>query len=354
MVSAELMPLQPQHKFDEGRLARYLAEHLPDFRPPLTVSQFKGGTAAPTFLLHSPGMNTVLRKRQVAKKGSSLAESIERDFQLLGALHQSGLPMGSPKLVCTDDSVIGAPFYLLDFVAGRNFRDPTLPGMDAKQRQAIYLAMAEAMAAVHAIDTASTRLPQNGDGSDYLRRQIAALLQQYAANRTEDIAAMDRLLDWLPANVPQAAKPSLMHGNFRLDNLIFHPSEPRVVALLDWDLASIGHPLADLAINCMPWRVTIPGMGSLQGVDFIDSGIPGEPDYIAAYCQAAGRDGIQHWNFFLAFALFRVAVMAQGIFKRGSDKTPPGQAPAPAIKAYGALVRSVANQAWNLVDGGDD
>ncbi|MBP7065065.1 phosphotransferase [Ferrovibrio sp.] len=350
VAPAELMPVQPQHRFDEARLAAYLQANLADFRPPLTVNQFKGSQAAPTFLLHSPGQNHVLRKRQVAKKGSTLAESVERDFALISKLHAAGLPMGMPRLVCLDDSVIGTPFYLLDYIAGRHFRDPNLPGMDAKQRQAIYLAMAQAMAQVHGLDPHSLGLPTNGDGSAYLARQVAALVQQYNANRTEEIGAMARLLDWLPANVPQDGMTSLMHGNFRLDNLVFHPSESHVVAMLDWDVASIGHPLADLAINCMPYRVTIPGMGSLQGVDYIDSGIPGEHDYVAAYCAARGIEGIAHWNFFLAFALFRVAVMAQGIHKRGLERGPA----TPTIKAYAAVVRSVANQAWNLVDGGDD
>jgi len=350
LVPAELMPVQPQHRFDEAKLAAFLQGSLPDFRPPLTVNQFKGGQAAPTFLLHSPGQNHVLRKRQVAKKGTTLSESIDRDFGLIGALHEAGLPMGAPKLVCLDDKVIGTPFYLLEYVPGRHFRDPNLPGMDAKQRQSIYSAMAKAMAQIHSLDPHKLKLPKNGSGSDYLARQVAALVQQYNDNRTEEIGAMARLLDWLPANVPQDGMTSLMHGNFRLDNLVFHPSEPRVVAMLDWDVASIGHPLADLAINCMPYRVTIPGMGSLQGVDFIDTGIPGEHDYVNTYCEARGLAGVAHWNFFLAFALFRVAVMAQGIHKRGMERGPA----TPTLKAYAAVVRSVANQAWNLVDGGDD
>ncbi|WP_428249978.1 phosphotransferase [Ferrovibrio sp.] len=349
-LPAELMPVQPQHRFDEGMLSAYLQANLADFRPPLTVNQFKGGQASPTFLLHSPGQNHVLRKRAVAKKGSTLVESIDRDYALISALHAAGLPMGQPKLVCLDEAVIGTPFYLLDYVQGRHFRDPNLPGMDAKQRHAIYEAMARAMAQVHELDPLALGLPANGTGSDYLSRQVAALVQQYNANRTEDIGAMTRLLDWLPANVPQDGMTSLMHGNFRIDNLVFHPSEPRVVALLDWDVAAVGHPLADLAINCMPYRVTIPGMGSLQGIDFIDTGIPGEHDYVASYCTARGLEGIAHWNFFLAFALFRVAVMAQGIYKRGSERAPA----TPTVKAYAAVVRSVANQAWNLVDGGDD
>lgn len=350
VAPADIMPLQSQHRFDEAKLAGYLAAQLPDFRPPLTVGQFKGGQASPTFLLQSPGQNHVLRKRQVAKKGSTLKENIERDFTLLQSLHRAGLPTGTPKLVCLDDSIIGTPFYLLEYVPGRHFNDPTLPGMDAKQRQSIYAIMAETLAAIHAIDPAITGLPQIPSGKEYLQRQITALLQQYATSRTDDIPAMERLLEWLPSNIPKAGAASLIHGNLRLDNLVFHPSEPRVMAILDWDLATIGHPLADLAINCMPYRVTIPGIGSLQGVDFIETGIPGEPDYLNHYCQAAKRQSLTHWQFFLAFALFRVAVMAQGILKRGLERTPV----LPTAKTYAAVVRSVANQAWNLVDGGDD
>lgn len=350
VAAADLTPVQPHHRFDETRLAAYLTRHLPDFKPPLTAQQFKGGTANPAFLLHSPGRNFVMRKRALPKKGSSLADSVGRDYALLSALHEAGLPVGTPQLVCVDETVIGTPFYILDYVPGRHFRDPNLPGMDARQRNEIYDAMAAALASIHGLDPAATGLPLNGGGSDYLARQIAILDEQYRTNSTDEIGAVERLLAWLPANVPGKQAATLMHGNFRLENLVFHPSEPRVVAVLDWDVALIGHPLADLAINCMPYRVTIPGMGSLQGIDFIDSGIPGEPDYIAAYCRHSGRKKIEHWNFYLAFALFRVAVMAQGIVRRGGLN---GTA-APALKAYGAVVRSVANQAWNLVDGGDD
>lgn len=352
MAGAELLPVQPQHRFDEAKLTAYLASHLPDFRPPLTVQQFKGSAASPSFLLHSPGRNFVLRKRSQPKKGLSLADSIARDFGLLTALHEAGLPVGAPQLACADADVIGVPFYLLDYVAGRHFRDPTLPGMDAKQRVAHYDAMAATMARIHALPPARTGLPANGSGHDYLTRQITTLAEQYQAGPNEDIAAMARLLDWLPAHIPRDDATALMHGNFRLENLVFHASEPRVVAVLDWDLAIIGHPYADLAINCMPYRVSIPGMGSLQGTDFIDTGIPGEPDYVAAYCRhsggALGEAGtIAHWNFYLAFALFRIAVMAQGILRRSAGNP----ATAPLIKTYTAVVRSVANQAWNLIDG---
>lgn len=354
MAAADLTPVQPQHRFDEARLAAHLAQHLPEFKAPLTVQQFKGPASSPAFMLHSPGRNFVLRKRSQPKKGCSMAESIERDFSLLRALHAAGLPVGQPQFVCTDETVIGTPFYVLDYVPGRHFRDPNLPGMDAKQRQAHYEAMAETLARLHALSPAQTGLPANGSGMDYLNRQVVALTEQYRTNATDEIAAMERLLDWLPAHVPADDLTSLMHGNFRLESLVFHSSEPRVVAVHDWDLALIGHPLADLAINCIPWHVTIPGMGSLQGIDFIESGIPGEPDYLGAYCRHAARGGIPHWNFYLAFALFRVAVMAQGIVKRGSNSMPSSPAAAQALKVYAALVRSVANQAWNLVDSSDD
>ncbi|WP_341704014.1 phosphotransferase [Ferrovibrio sp.] len=358
-ASADLTPVQPQHRFDEARLAAYLADHLPDFRLPLNVQQFRGGGANPAFLLHAPGRSYVLRKRTLPKKGLDIAASTARDFGLISALHEAALPVAAPRLVCADASVIGTPFYLLDHVPGRHFRDPNLPGMDPKQRHALYDAMAAALAQIHALPPAQTGLPANGDGQDYLVRQIAALIEQYRGNRTEEIAPMERLLDWLPAHVPAERTATLMHGNFRIDNLVFHPAEPQVVAVLDWDLALIGHPLADLAINCMPYRVTIPGMGSLQGLDFIESGIPGEADYVAAYCRHAGRPapeegGIAHWNFYLAFALFRVAVMAQGIVKRSQAAGNGTAPPAPALKAYAAVVRSVSHQAWHLVDGGDD
>lgn len=353
MAAADLTPVQPQHRFDEARLAAHLAGHLADFKTPLTVQQFKGPASSPAFMLHSPGRNFVLRKRSQPRKGISMAESITRDFNLLRALHAAGLPVGQPQIACTDESVIGTPFYVLDYVPGRHFRDPNLPGMDAKQRQAHYEAMAETLARLHAVAPAQTGLPANGSGLEYIHRQVGTLIEQYRANATDEIVAMERLLDWLPAHIPADDVTSLMHGNFRLESLVFHPSEPRVVAIHDWDLALIGHPLADLAINCMPWRVTIPGMGSLQGIDFIESGIPGEPDYLQAYCRHAARDGIPHWNFYLAFALFRVAVMAQGIVKRGNNGTAANSAAAQALKIYGALVRSVANQAWNLIDSSD-
>lgn len=350
MATADLTPVQPQHRFDEARLAAYLARHLPGFKAPLTVKQFKGPAASPAFMLHAPGHNIVLRKRMQPRKGVTLAQSVERDFGLLRAVHAAGVPVGAPLHLCTDDSVIGTPFYLLEYVPGRHFRDPNLPGMDAKQRQSHYEAMAATLAQLHALLPEQTGLPANGSGRDYLIRQVTALTEQYLANQTEEIAAMERLLDWLPRHIPNDAMTTLMHGNFRLDSLTFHPSEPRVVAVHDWDIAIIGHPLADLAINCMPWRVTIPGMGSLQGIDFMETGIPGEPDYIAAYCRCSAREDIPHWNFYLAFALFRVAVTAQGIIKRNQGNA----AMAEVTKSYAALLRSVANQAWTLVDGDEE
>lgn len=350
MATADLIPVQPQHRFDEARLATYIAKHLPDFKAPLTIQQFRGAAANPAFMLHSPGHNAVLRKRLQPRKGSTLAASIDRDFSLLKSLHASGMPIGRPLHLCTDDSVIGTPFYLLDYVPGRHFRDPNLPGMDAKQRQVHYEAMASTLARLHALLPDQTGLPANGSGLDYLKRQVAILIEQYRANQTEEISAMERLLAWMPGHVPNDDITSLMHGNFRLDSLTFHSSEPRVVAIHDWDLALIGHPLADLAINCMPWRVTIPGMGSLQGIDFMETGIPGEPDYIAAYCRCSARGDIPHWNFYIAFALMRVAVTAQGIIKRTQGR--PGTDA--VTKAYVALMRSVANQAWTLVDGDEE
>jgi len=353
---ADLTAVQPQHRFDEARLMAYLAERLPDFRPPLNIQQFRGGAANPSFLLHAPGHSYVLRKRTLAKKGLDIAASTTRDFTLLSSLHAAALPVGTPRLICEDSGVIGAPFYLFDHVPGRHFRDPNLPGMDPKQRHALYEAMATALAQIHALPPERTGLPANGGGPDYLTRQIAALSEQYRVNSTDEILPMERLLDWLPAHVPDEQATALMHGNFRIDTLVFHASEPRVIAILDWELALIGHPLADLAINCMPYRVTIPGMGSLQGTDFIESGIPGEPDYVAAYCRHSGRPepdagGAAHWTFYLAFALFRVAVMAQGIVRRGNGN---GAATTPTLKAYAAVVRSVAHQAWHLVDGETD
>lgn len=351
MAAADLTPVQPQHRFDEAKLAAYIARHLSGFKAPLNIQQFKGSAANPAFMLHSPGHNAVLRKRLQPRKGCTLAESVERDFSLLCALHAAGVPVGAPLHLCTDTAVIGTPFYLLDYVPGRHFRDPNLPGMDAKQRQAHYEAMAATLAQIHALLPGQTGLPANGGGTDYLNRQIVALTEQFRANQTEEISAMDRLLGWLPEHVPDDKVTSLMHGNFRLDSLTFHPTEPRVVAIHDWDIALLGHPLADLAINCMPWRVTIPGMGSLQGIDFLETGIPGEPDYVAAYCQASARSEIPHWNFYLAFALLRVAATAQGVIKRSQTSGTPA---ALAIKAYAALVRSVANQAWTLVDGDEE
>ncbi len=339
-------PVAEQHRFDVAALEAYLREHVEGFAGPLSVEQFKGGQSNPTFKLITPGKTYVMRsKPSPAAKLLPSAHAIDREFRVMRGLAGSEVPVATMHTLCEDESVIGRAFYVMDFVDGRVLWEPQLPGMTPPQRTAIFDEMNRVMAALHRVDFTAAGLADYGRHEGYLSRQIARWTKQYRASETESIAAMDALIEWLPAHIPAGEETSIVHGDYRLDNVIFHPTEPRILAVLDWELSTLGHPLADFAYHCMTW-VLPPGSGrGMAGVDLAGTGIPSLQQYTARYCGRTGRpDGIPNFEFYLAYNMFRLAGILQGIMKRVVDGT---AASAQAV-AMGKSARPIAEQGWQI------
>lgn len=334
------------HGFDVHRLAVYLAERLPGLEGPLVVRQFSAGQSNPTFLLEAAGRRYVLRKKPPGELLPS-AHMIEREYRVFQALAATPVPVPEPLLLCEDPGIIGTAFYVMAHVDGRIFRDPTLPECSSAERRAIYDAMADVEAALHGVDWAAQGLADFGKPTDYIARQIKVWSRQYEATRTHDIPPMERMMAWLPNHIPADASTTIAHGDFRLENLIFHAEEPRVVAILDWELATLGHPLADLAYTCMNYHVPYAARGpsGLAGLDLAALGIPDEAAYVRRYCQAAGRDGIDDWDFYMAFAMFRTVAILQGVYARALK----GNASAENALEVGRFAATLADIAWAQV-----
>ena len=341
---ADIGAVREAHRFDEARLAEYLKSAIPGFEGPMEVRQFKGGQSNPTYLLTTPGRRYVLRKKPPGKLLAS-AHQIEREYKVIEALAATDVPVAPALVLCEDPEVIGTAFYVMGHVDGRVLRDPQLPGLDRDERAAIYDSMNDVLAKLHKVDFAAVGLGDFGKPGNYFERQIGRWTKQYELARTADVPAMNRLIEWLPANIPPGDDVAIAHGDFRLENSIFHPTEPRMIALLDWELATLGHPLADLAYNCMPYHIADPTMGNLMGVDFAATGIPSEADYLAAYCRRTGRERIPTWEFYLAFSMFRLASIAQGVYKRGLD----GNASSEKAVMYGAVATFLAELAVDVL-----
>jgi aminoglycoside phosphotransferase (APT) family kinase protein len=343
--TGDAVPVAPQHRFDEAALARFMAARIDGFTPPLSVAQFEGGMSNPTFLLSDGGgRRYVLRKKPPGRLLPS-AHAVEREFKVISALAASDVPVARAYALCEDAAVIGQAFYIMEHVQGRVFRNYTLPHAAPAERSAIYDTMNAVLARLHRIDYVAIGLGEYGKAGGYARRQIARWSVQYAASRTDELPAMDELTHWLPAHISDADETSIVHGDFRLENMIWHAREPRVLAIVDWELGTLGHPLADLAYNCLPWHVPDGHRGDLAAVG-PSSGIPGEAAYVAAYCARTGRQGIADWDFYLVLSLFRLAAIAQGVYKRGLD----GNASSPGALERGLKARSLAGAAWAIVE----
>lgn len=331
------------HEIDSERLQAYLSAHLDGFCGPLQIRQFEGGQSNPTYLLHTPQADYVLRKKPPGQLLPS-AHQVDREYRVMTALRDSGIPVPRTRLLCTDGSVIGTTFFVMDCVDGRVFRQPYLPGVPPDERAAMYDDMAAVLARLHGVDVASAGLADYGKPGNYYARQIARWSQQYAAAKTQDIPSMDRLMEWLPANIPPGDDTAIVHGDYRVENLIFHPSEPRIVAVVDWELSTLGHPLADLAYNCLTYHLAPEALGRVDEGDMDRRGIPAEADYVAAYCRRTGRDGVPHWHFYLAFSMFRLASILQGVYARGLQ----GNAASTYALQRGAAARQIADHAATL------
>jgi aminoglycoside phosphotransferase (APT) family kinase protein len=335
------------HRFDAASLESYLRTRVEGFAGPLRVFQFAGGQSNPTFVLETPLRRYVLRKKPPGTLLPS-AHAVEREYRVITALGNTDVPVARTFVLCEDPSVIGTPFYVMEYVEGRVLRDPTLPEMRPPERSAIYDAMNDVLSRLHRIDPRAVDLHDFGKPGNYFARQIARWSKQYEMSRTDDIPSMTKLLGWLPAHIPPGEETRLVHGDYRLENMIFHPSEPQILAVLDWELSTLGDPIADLAYNCILYHTAGATTGGLLDVDFAATGIPREEDYLAQYCRRTGRAKIRSWNFYLAFSLFRLAAIAQGILGRALQ----GNASSETARQVGAQARFLADAAWRLVEQG--
>jgi aminoglycoside phosphotransferase (APT) family kinase protein len=310
-------PVEERHRIDIAALERFLGFRISQ------VEQFKGGQSNPTYRIQAAdGGRFVLRRKPPGKLLPS-AHAVEREYRVIKALHPTGFPVAQPHSLCEDDSVIGTAFYVMDYVEGRVLWDPALPGMTRGERAAIWDEQNRVIALLHTIDYRSVGLEGFGKPGNYIARQVERWSKQYRASETQRIEAMDNLIAWLPENIPPEAGTSVVHGDFRLDNTIFHPTEARILAVLDWELSTLGDPLADFAYHCMSWHIPPDKFRGIAGLAIEELGIPSEARYVQAYCKRTGRKAIDpsHWDFYLAYNLFRIAAICQGIAKRVIEGT---------------------------------
>jgi aminoglycoside phosphotransferase (APT) family kinase protein len=346
-------PVASSHAFDTAALQAWLEANLAGFEGPLTVEQFKGGQSNPTYKLLTPNRAYVMRSKPgPAAKLLPSAHAIDREFRVMRALAGTDVPVARMHLLCEDESVIGRAFYVMQYMDGRVLWDQALPGLQPGERAAVYDEMNRVISALHRVDVGAAGLADYGKPGNYFDRQIGRWSKQYLASVTEGIVQMDRLLAWLPANIPPGARDesavSVVHGDFRLDNLVFDRHAPKVIAVLDWELSTIGHPLADFSYHCMAWHIPPGVFRGIGGLDHAALGIPGERDYVRRYCERTGRgdaDAVMaDWNFYLAYNLFRLAAITQGIAKRVVD----GTASSAQARATGAATRPLAEMAWTF------
>ena len=330
------------HEIDTAALERYLVEHVAGFTGPLTIRQFEGGQSNPTYLLHSAGRDYVLRKKPPGQLLPS-AHAVDREHRVMKALAGS-VPVPPMLVMCDDAVVLGTPFFIMGCVDGRVFRQPHLPGVSATDRAAMYADMAGVLARLHRVDAGVVGLGDYGKPGNYYARQIGRWSQQYVAAKTEEIPEMARLMAWLPATIPAGDETAIVHGDYRVENLIFHPTEPRIVAIVDWELSTLGHPLADLAYNCLTYHLPPEALGRSETVDQDRSGMPDEAAYVASYLRHSGRAELLDWNFYLAFSMFRLASILQGVYARGLR----GNAASEYALQRGAAARSIAQKAWEI------
>lgn len=333
------------HRFDEKSLERYLLANVPEFKAPLQVNQIIGGMSNPTFMLaDGGGRRYVLRKKPPGELLPS-AHAVDREFKVISALAETDVPVAKAFVLCEDDSVIGQAFYVMEFVRGRVVRDLRLPDSDPKERAAFYDDMVRVMAALHTVDRDAVGLGDFGRVGGYMERQVSRWTKQYRATETETIDAMEKLIEWLPENMQDDTETTIVHGDYRMENLIYHPTEPRIMAVVDWELATLGNPLSDLAYNCLPYHIPDPNRGDIVGADYDALGIPSEPDYVKAYCRYAGRPPIENWTFYLVLSLFRFAAIVQGVYYRGIK----GNAASPEAAKKGDLPKVWSQKAWEMI-----
>ena len=341
-------PLAADSPIVPARLQAWLVERLPGCGGEMTVERFRGGQSNPTMVLSFDGVRKLVLRKKPDGRLLPSAHAVDREFRVISALRDTDVPVAGARLLCDDEAVVGAMFYIMDYVEGRSFWEPRLPGMPAPERAAIYAEMNRVIAALHAVDHVAAGLEDFGKPADYVARQVARWTKQYRASETETIAAMDSLIGWLPDNVPVQRRAALIHGDYRIDNMIFHPTEPRVLAVVDWELSTIGDPMADFAYHMLTWHFPQRPYRGLGDVELAGTGIPDERGYRDAYLCATGQEGVgdREWYAYLAFCLFRVAAIRQGIMKRVVE----GTASSPYAREAGALARHVAGLGWSYAE----
>jgi aminoglycoside phosphotransferase (APT) family kinase protein len=340
---ADTEAVADRNRFDTDALRRFLRQRIEGFDAPLTVEQFKSGQSNPTFLLTAGKRRYVLRK----KPGGPLlpsAHAIEREYRVISALQGTGVPLAPSVYLCEDASVIGTPFYLMGFVQGRIFWDPTLPSMRSEERAALYDDINRVVATLHRVNPASVGLADYGRQGGYLARQIARWSKQYAASETQPLEAMDRLIAWLPSRIPGGETTSIVHGDLRLDNMIVHPTEPKVIAVLDWELSTLGDPLADFSYHMLTWDLKPEEFRGMAGADLAALGIPTAQNYLRRYYEHVDRPPVAQpvWDFYLIYNLFRLSAILQGIAKRVEE----GTASSASARETGGKARPIAELAW--------
>ena len=318
-----------------------MEDHVEGFAGPLEVRQFRGGQSNPTYQLITPSARYVLRRKPPGKLLKS-AHAVDREYRVITALHGSGFAAPRTYCLCEDESVIGTMFYIMDFVDGRILWEPTLPQYEPDERGAIYDAMNSTLAALHAVDYEAIGLADFGKPGNYFARQIGRWSKQYRLSETENIESMEKLIEWLPENIPAGDETSIVHGDYRLDNMVLHPTEPRVIAVLDWELCTLGHPLADFSYHLTPWRLPESAFNGFADRDLTGTGIPSREEYTAAYCRRTGRETIENIDYYFAYNIFRLAAILQGIAGRVRD----GTASSAHAASTAAAVRPLGDLAW--------
>ena len=332
---------------NEQALHEYLHVHLPEASGPLSIEPLSGGQSNPTFRLRVGEQNYVLRKQPQGVLLPS-AHAVDREYRVITALRHTDVPVPRTYCFCGDRRVIGTPFFVMEYMDGRLFWNPALPELKRTERTALWDDINAVIAKLHKVDYVALGLQDYGKPGNYCERQVGRWSKQYRASETGRIESMDRLMEWLPQNIPVGDDSSIVHGDFRLDNLVIHHTEPRVIAVLDWELSTLGHPLADLSYHMMAWRLTHEQFRGMAGEDFAALGIASEHEYVRAYCRRTGREDIDpvDWEFYVAFSLFRLAAILQGIAKRAIDGTSAN----PEAAQTGARARTIADAAWRQVE----
>ena len=340
----ELTAIRTGHEFDQAALTAFMEAEVEGFQGPLKVQQFDGGQSNPTFMLHSATQTYVLRKQPPGELLPS-AHQVDREYRVMDALYGSEVPVPKMYALCEDVSVIGTKFYIMEAIEGRIFDRPMMEEAPLEQRRELWKDLMRVLAALHAVDYQAVGLESYGRPGNYYQRQVNRWTKQYTASKTVHLESMENLLSWVPDNIPDSDEVCIAHGDYRVQNIMFHPTEPRVVAVLDWELSTLGHPLADLGYVTMEYNADFYGEVSMRNPNLADLGLPSQEELVQWYCEFSGRDKIDNWAFYVAYNLFRSAAIVQGVYKRGLD----GNASSTTALEYKDECRNRVDRAWEIV-----